>query len=153
MSKVEIASLEALTAWVGKEVAVSEWLQVDQGRIDRFAEATNDRQWIHVDPARAAAETPFGGTIAHGYLTLSLISNLMMEALEVGGGRMIINYGINRLRFVTPVRCNDRVRARFTLEGLEDIKGGVQAAWNVQVEIDGQAKPACAVEILFRYYA
>ena len=153
MPKNLIPSLAALPEWVGREVALSDWLLVDQARIDRFAEATGDHQWIHVDPARAAAETPFGGTIAHGYLTVALIATLMLDSLEVGGCRMVINYGINRLRFVTPVRCNDRVRARFTLEGLEDIKGGVQAAWNVQVEIDGQAKPACAVEILFRYYA
>ena len=152
MPKVHIPSLDALKQWVGKEVAVSDWLQIDQDRINRFGDATLDHQWIHLDPVRAAAEAPYGGTIAHGYLTLALIPSLMMETLEVGGGRIIINYGLNRLRFPTPVRCKDRIRARFVVAGLEDIQGGVQVTWNVQVDIEGQAKPACVAELLYRLY-
>jgi acyl dehydratase len=153
MPRIEIPNIEALRSWLGREVAVSDWLPVTQDRINRFADATGDHQWIHVDPVRAAAESPFGGTIAHGYLTLALIPRLMMEALDVGGGRMIVNYGLDRLRFVTPVRCLDRVRAHFTLAGMEDFPGGVQIHWTVQVEIEGQPKPACIAEILFRQYS
>ena len=153
MPKALIPSLEALPEWVGREVALSDWLPVTQERIDRFAEATGDHQWIHVDPARAAAESPYGGTIAHGYLTVALIATLMLDSLEVGGCRMVINYGINRLRFLTPVRSGDRVRARFTLAALETIKGGVQLLWTVQVEIEGQTKPACVAEVVYRLYS
>jgi acyl dehydratase len=152
MPKVLIPSLAALPEWVGREVALSDWVLVDQARIDRFAEATGDHQWIHVDPARAAAESPYGGTIAHGYLTVALIATLMLDSLEVGGCRMVINYGINRLRFLTPVRSGDRVRARFTLAAVEPIKGGVQLLWTVSVEIEGQTKPACAAEVVYRLY-
>ena len=152
MPKVLIPSLAALKEWIGREVALSDWLPVTQERIDRFAEATGDHQWIHVDPARAAAESPYGGTIAHGYLTVALIATLMLESLEVGGCRMVINYGINRLRFLTPVRSGDRVRARFTLAALEAIKGGVQLLWTVSVEIEGQTKPACVAEVVYRLY-
>jgi acyl dehydratase len=152
MPKVHIPSLEALPEWIGNEVALSDWVLVDQARIDRFAEATGDHQWIHVDPVRAAAESPFGGTIAHGYLTVALIATLMLESVEVEGCRMIINYGVNRLRFLTPVRCGDRVRARFTLAALEPIKGGVQLEWTVQVEIEGQTKAACVAEVVYRLY-
>jgi acyl dehydratase len=152
MPKVLIPSLEALPEWVGREVALSDWLPVTQERIDRFAEATGDHQWIHVDSARAAAESPYGGTIAHGYLTVALIATLMLDSLEVEGCRMVINYGINRLRFLTPVRSGDRVRARFTLAALEAIKGGVQLLWTVNVEIEGQTKPACVAEVVYRLY-
>ena len=152
MPKVLIPSLEALPEWVGREVVLSDWLPVTQERIDRFAEATGDHQWIHVDPARAAAESPYGGTIAHGYLTVALIATLMLDSLEVGGCRMVINYGINRLRFLTPVRSGDIVRARFALAALEAIKGGVQLLWTVNVEIEGQTKPACVAEVVYRLY-
>ena len=152
MPKTLIPGLAALNEWIGKEVALSDWLLVDQARIDRFAEATGDHQWIHVDPARAAAESPFGGTIAHGYLTVTLIATLMLESVEVEGCRMIINYGVNRLRFLTPVCSGDRVRVRFTLAALEAIKGGVQLLWTVQVEIEGQTKPACVAEVVYRLY-
>ncbi|MDT3735904.1 MAG: MaoC family dehydratase [Denitratisoma sp.] len=152
MPKITIKNLEELKQWVGKEVAVSDWLQVDQDRIDRFADATGDHQWIHVDPARAKAESPFGATIAHGYLTLSLLPHMMMETLDVQGGRMSINYGLNRVRFSAPVRAGDRIRSRFTLASLEDIPGGIQYAWHALVEIEGQHKPACAAEMIARRY-
>ena len=152
MPKITIKNLDELKQWVGKEVAVSDWLQVDQDRIDRFADATGDHQWIHVDPARAQAESPFGSTIAHGYLTLSLLPHMMMETLAIEGGRMSINYGLNRVRFAAPVRCNDRIRTRFTLAELEDIQGGIQVTWHALIEIEGQHKPACVAEMIARRY-
>ena len=153
MPRITIASLEALEQRVGKEVAVSDWLRVDQERIDRFAEATGDRQWIHVDPARAQAESPFGATIAHGYLTLSLIPHMMLETLDVEGGRMSINYGLDRVRFPAPVRSGERIRSRFTLARLEHIPGGIQLTWHVLVEIEGSHKPACVAEMIARHYS
>ncbi len=153
MPKIIIKDLEELKQWVGKEVATSDWLTVDQDRIDRFADATGDHQWIHVDPERAKAESPFGATIAHGYLTLSLLPHMMMETLDVQGGRMSINYGLDRVRFSAPVRSGDRIRTRFTLASLEDIPGGIQYAWHALVEIEGQHKPACAAEMIARRYA
>jgi acyl dehydratase len=153
MTKTEIRTVEELKQWLGKEVATSDWLKIDQDRIDRFADATGDHQWIHVDPARAASESPFGTTIAHGYLTLSLLPHMMMETLDVQGGRMSINYGLNRVRFSAPVRCNDRIRTRFTLAALEDIPGGIQVTWHALVEIEGQHKPACVAEMIARRYA
>ncbi len=152
MPKITINSLEELRQWVGREIAASDWLAVDQGRIDRFADATGDHQWIHVDPARAKAESPFGATIAHGYLTLSLLPHLMLETLEVQGGRMSINYGLNRVRFAAPVRAGDRIRARFTLAALEDIPGGIQLTWHALIEIEGPHKPACVAEMIARRY-
>ncbi|MCC6880071.1 MAG: MaoC family dehydratase [Rhodocyclaceae bacterium] len=153
MPKITIKSLDELKRWVGKEVAASDWLQIDQDRIDRFADATGDHQWIHVDPARAKLESPFGSTIAHGYLTLSLLPHMMMETLAVEGGRMSINYGLNRVRFASPVRAGDRIRTRFTLAELEDIAGGIQVTWHALVEIEGQHKPACVAEMIARRYA
>jgi acyl dehydratase len=149
----QIESIYALANYVGKEVGVSDWLEISQERINQFAEATGDRQWIHIDPDRAAKESPFRTTIAHGFLTLSLLSELGKMTLSVGGVRMGINYGLNRVRFVSPVPSNARIRSRFTLSALEEIKGGVQAAWNVTVERDGSDKPCCVAEWLVRYYA
>jgi acyl dehydratase len=148
----EIESVAKLGEFVGREVAVSDWLEVSQARIDQFAEATGDRQWIHTDPGRAARESPFGGTIAHGFLTLSLLSELGRTAMTVKGVRMGINYGLNRVRFVSPVPAGSRVRGRFTLAALEEIEGGAQAAWGVTVEREGGGKPCCAAEWLVRYY-
>jgi acyl dehydratase len=148
----DIESVEKLSEFVGREVALSEWLEVSQERIDRFAEATEDRQWIHVEPERAARESPFKGTIAHGFLTLSLLSEMMRTALEVGGVRMGINYGLGRVRFVAPVPAGSRIRGRFKLATLEKIRGGAQAAWEVSVEREGGDRPCCVAEWLVRYY-
>ena len=153
MVKNTIQSLDELKQWVGKEVATSDWLKIEQERTDRFAEATGDCQWIHVDTARATVESPFGSTIAHGYLTLSLLPHMMMETLDVQGGRMSINYGLNRVRFSAPVRAGDRIRTRFTLARLEDIPGGIQYTWHALIEIEGQHKPACVAEMIARRYA
>ena len=152
MPVTQIESVAGLSEHVGQEVAVSDWLEVSQERINQFAEATEDRQWIHTDPERAARESPFKETIAHGFLTLSLLSELGKLAMSVGGVRIGINYGLNRVRFVRPVPARSRIRGRFTLVALEEIKGGVQATWGVKVERDGIDKPCCVAEWLVRYY-
>ena len=148
----EVESVGKLTEFVGREVALSEWVEVSQERIDAFAGATEDRQWIHTDPERAARESPFRGTIAHGFLTLSLLSELGRTAMKVGGVRMGINYGLTRVRFVAPVPAGSRIRGRFTLAALEEIRGGAQATWEVSVEREGGDKPCCVAEWLVRYY-
>jgi acyl dehydratase len=148
----QIESVAGLSEHVGQEVAVSDWLEVSQERINLFAEATEDRQWIHTDPERAARESPFKQTIAHGFLTLSLLSELGKLAMSVGGVRMGINYGLNRVRFVSPVPAGSRIHGRFTLATVEEIKGGVQATWSVTVEREGGEKPSCVAEWLVRYY-
>jgi acyl dehydratase len=137
---------------IGREVAVSDWLEVSQQRIDQFADGTGDHQWIHVDAARAATESPFRTTIAHGFLTLSLLSPLMRDAIQFSGVRMAINYGLNRVRFTSPVPAGSRVRARATLQNVEDISGGFQATWLVTIDREHSEKPACIAEWLVRYY-
>ena len=152
MPVTHIENIAEIANYAGKEVGVSDWLEVPQERIDQFADATGDRQWIHIDPERAARESPFKTTIAHGFLTLSLLSALARVAISVGGVRMGINYGLNRVRFVSPVPAGAHIRGRFTLGTLEEIKGGVQATWNVTVECEGSEKPCCVAEWLVRYY-
>jgi len=152
MALTEIESVAGLGEYVGREAAVSDWLEVSQERINQFAEATGDRQWIHVDPERAARESPFRQAIAHGFLTLSLLSELGRTAMSVGGVRMGINYGLNRVRFISPVPAGARIRGRFTLSALEEIKGGAQATWDVTIEREGGERPCCAAEWLVRYY-
>jgi acyl dehydratase len=137
------ASLTEIKNAVGREVGVSSWILIDQERIDAFADATEDRQFIHVDPA-AAAQTPFGGTIAHGFLSLSLLSRMGAEAMLVPDGiRMAINYGLDRVRFLAPVRSGSRVRGRFSLDSVEEKAAGqVLLRHTVTVEIEGEDKPA-----------
>ena len=137
---------------VGQEVAVTDWLEITQARVNLFADATGDHQWIHVDPARAAAELPSKTTIAHGFLTLSLVSTLLRDAVELTGLRMAINYGLNRVRFVSPVPTGARIRGRFTLSSVEDAGGSLQAVWNLTVEREGGEKPCLVAEWLVRYY-
>jgi acyl dehydratase len=151
MAKTTI-HMDELAHWVGREVATSDWLEITQERIDRFAEAGGDHQWIHVDPERAARESPFGRTVAHGFLTVAVLSKLLGDSLEIAGKRMGINYGLNRLRFPSPVPSGARVRGRFVLGALEAIEGGVQTTWNVTVEREGEAKPALVAEWLTRHY-
>ena len=153
MPVTQMESIAALRDHVGQEIAISDWLAVSQDRINQFAEATEDRQWIHVDPERAARESPFKETIAHGFLTLSLLSELGKRAMSVGGVRMGLNYGLNRVRFVSPVPAGSRIRGRFTLATVKEIDGGVEATWKVTVERDGGEKPCCVAEWLVRYYA
>ncbi|MFO1287088.1 MAG: MaoC family dehydratase [Rubrivivax sp.] len=144
-----LADLERLT---GQEIGLSDWIEVDQRRIDLFADATEDHQWIHVDPARAAAG-PFGTTVAHGFLTLSLLAPMFASAFRVDGVRMGINYGLNKVRFPAPVRVGSRVRGRFVLLAYEPIEGnGVQLTVRVTVEMEGSDKPACVAESVTRRY-
>jgi acyl dehydratase len=148
-----VVPLSQLSGLVGQEVATSDWLVVTQDRIDAFADATNDHQWIHVDAERAKAETPSGTTIAHGFLTLSLLSTLMRDAVTVDGLRMTLNYGLNRVRFVSPVPSGSRIRARVALGNIEDLGDSTQATWNVTIEREGGEKPAVVVEWIVRYYS
>ena len=137
---------------VGDQFGPSEWLEIDQERIDRFAEATDDPQWIHVDSVRAA-EGPFGTTIAHGFLTLSLLVRFWDEVRPKDGGyRMGINYGSNKVRFPSPVPVGSRLRGHFTVAAIEEIEGGVQVTLNGVAEREGQEKPVCAAELVFRQY-
>lgn len=147
-----IASLDSLKELVGQEIGCSEWFVVTQDRIQRFAEATEDRQWIHLDRERAQRESPYGATIAHGFLTLSLISFLARQTMEIRTGvRMTVNYGLNRVRFPAPVRADSRIRVRFTLAALKEIPDAVEAAYSVFVESDTTEKPCCAAEWIVRY--
>ena len=143
--------LSDLQALVGQEVGVSDWMIVDQQRIDRFAEATGDRQWIHVDAVRAAAG-PFGTTIAHGFLTLSLLPEMSASAFEVRDTRMGVNYGLNRVRFPAPVPSGSRIRARFRLLGYEPLEGGAQLTTEVTMEREGAEKPVCIAESVARRF-
>jgi acyl dehydratase len=149
-----IEGIEELKTLAGQEVGASDWFEITQSRINDFADATGDHQWIHLDVERAKTNSPFGSTIAHGFLTLSLLPHLSEQAYDVRGNfKMGINYGLNRLRFVSPVPAGSRVRARFTLQSVEDVAGGHQIAWAVTVETEGGAKPALVAEWLVRYYA
>ena len=146
-----VVDLGSLSGLVGRHVATSGWFEVTQDRIDGFAEATGDRQWIHIDPERARADTPFGATIAHGFLTLSLVPALMSAALTVTGVRMALNYGLNRVRFVSPVPSGSRIRALIALSGTRELGDGLQARWQVTVEREGGDKPAAVIEWIVRY--
>ena len=147
-----MSTIRSLASRVGQEVGVSPWVEIDQARIDTFAKAIDDFQWIHVDPARAK-DSPFGGTIAHGFLTLSLLSHLSERTFSFADRRMGVNYGLNRVRFTSPVPSGSRVRARFTLAKYEPIEpGGVQVTWSVVMEIEGKEKPALVAEWLGRHY-
>jgi acyl dehydratase len=147
-----VANLDELRTLAGQDIGTSDWIVVDQERIDAFAAATGDHQWIHVDVARARTDTPFGSTIAHGFLTLSLISALMRDTVSLSGLRMSINYGLNRVRFVSPVPAGSRIRARVTLAAIAAVDDGVQATWGVTVEREGGERPAAVAEWLVRYY-
>ena len=144
--------VEALAARVGSELACSGWIEVSQARIDAFAAATGDRQWIHLDPERARRDSPWGTTIAHGYLTLSLLPALIESCLRVEGVAMAVNYGLDRLRFPAPVPAGGRIRARIALEAATPVDGGVQAHWLATIELEGGERPACVARMLARYY-
>lgn len=148
----EIASLEEMKTLIGSEVAVSAWVAITQERVKLFADATGDHQWIHVDEARAAAESPFRGTIAHGFLTLSLVPAMLASALNMVDMKMGLNYGLNKVRFPAPVPVGSRLRARLTILTIEDIEGGAQVEWGVVIEREGSAKPVCVAEFVMRRY-
>jgi acyl dehydratase len=143
-----------LRGLVGQEVGVSDWFTLTLERINAFAEVTEDRQWIHCDADRARAESPYGTTIAHGYLTLSLLSHLLSQAVRVTGPfSRIINYGLNRVRFPAAVPAGARIRARCTLQAAEEVPGGLQVAWMVTMECEGEPKPVMVAETLTRFYS
>lgn len=145
------ARLVDLQALVGQDIGTSDWLTIDQARIDRFAEATGDHQWIHVDPVRAAAG-PFGTTVAHGFLTLSLLPHFFESAFAIDDVRMGINYGLNRVRFTNPVPVGGRVRGQFRLLAFEPLEGGAQLTVQATVELQGSSKPACVAETVSRRF-
>jgi len=145
------AHLADLQPLLGQEIGVSDWIVVDQQRIDQFAQATGDHQWIHIDPVRAA-QGPFGKTIAHGFLTLSLLPELFAAAFDVADVRMGVNYGLNKVRFTAPVPSGSRVRGRFVLRGYQPIDGGAQLTVEATIELEGSAKPACVAETLSRRF-
>lgn len=148
-----IDSLDELKNHVGKEIGVTDWFLMTQERIQQFADATGDHQWIHVDVERSRRESPFQATIAHGFLTLSLLPQFMPQVLQTKGGiRMGINYGLNRLRFVSPVRSGARIRARFTLQSTKEVGGGLEIVYAVTVEGENLQKPICVAEWVVRYY-
>src|SRR5713226_2471450 len=147
-----ISGIEELRTLAGQEVAQSDWIEITQPLIDAFAETTGDRQWIHTDAERAKTESPFGRTIAHGFLTLSLLSRLASQALQVQGDfKMAINYGLNRVRFPAPVPVGSRLRGRFTLQSVEDLTGCVQVICAVTEEVEGEAKPSVVSQCDMRY--
>jgi len=148
----EIASLAELKSLIGQEVAVSDWVQISQERVNLFAEATGDRQWIHLDVERCRKESPFGGTVAHGFLTLSLLPMLMENAFVMTDVKMGVNYGLNKVRFPSAVPVGSRVRGRMTLLTVEDIEGGAQMMWQVTMEREGSDKPVCVAESISRRY-
>jgi acyl dehydratase len=145
------AKLQELQALIGQEIGQSDWITVDQHRIDLFAQATGDHQWIHVDPERAA-KGPFGKTIAHGFLTLSLLPELFAAAFDVADVRMGVNYGLNKVRFTAPVPAGSRVRGRFVLREYLPIEGGAQLTVEALIELEGSSKPACVAETVSRRY-
>jgi acyl dehydratase len=153
MPPFEVAHLSALKELEGREVPPTDWLVLTQDRIQQFAEATEDRQWIHVDPDRAARESPYGGTIAHGFLTLSLLSYFCREAIRVEKGvGMRINYGLNRVRFPSAVRSGSAIRARVTLLSVKESPQFVDNVLSVTIESQGSDKPCCVAEWVVRYY-
>ncbi|MDA8271997.1 MAG: MaoC family dehydratase [Actinomycetota bacterium] len=148
-----VVGLEGLRALAGRDLGPSEWLEMTQERVNTFADATGDRQWIHVDPERAK-QGPFGGPIAHGYLTLSLVIPMFVELLDIQGVKMSVNYGMEKVRFPSPVPVGSKIRLKVGVDLVEDVPGnGVQMTMDFTVEIEGSTKPACAAQVLYRHYA
>jgi acyl dehydratase len=153
MTPVVLDSLESLRQFVGKEIAVSDWMAITPERIRQFAEATEDRQWIHVDEERARRESPYGATIAHGFLTLSLLGYLLKQTITLPRDlRWTVNYGLNRVRFPAPVRAGARIRARVALVALKKLPDCTEAVFGMTVEVEGSEKPCCVAEWILLYY-
>jgi acyl dehydratase len=150
---MRIDGVEGLSKLLGEHLGYSDWHTVTQEAVNLFADATGDHQWIHVDPERAAKESPFGATIAHGYYTLSLAPVLLAQIMTVSGVTYGLNYGCNKVRFTSPVVVGSNVRAGATIVAIEERSGGTQVAMEVVFELEGSEKPACVAEIVFRYYA
>lgn len=153
MAITTINGLDELRAAVGRDLGTTDWLEITQERVNTFAEATGDHQWIHVDIERAKAESPFGGPIAHGYLTLSLTNLFLPQIVEVTGISSGVNYGVNKVRFPAAVPVGSRVRGNVRLDAAEDVRGGVQTTMLITVELEGSEKPACIVEAISRWLA
>jgi acyl dehydratase len=152
MPPFKVETLDGLKAFCGQELAVTDWFEMTQERIDRFADVIDDHQWIHLDLDRARRESPYGTTIAHGFLTLSLITRFMAEAIQLSDLRMSINYGLNRVRFPSAVRTGSRIRARIVLLRIRDLPDSVEATYSVTIENEGSDKPCCVAESMARYY-
>ena len=154
MPPLVVESPHSLGRFVGREIATTEWFLLTQDRIQQFAETTEDRQWIHIDRERAQRDSPYGTTIAHGFFTLSLVSYFLQKAIQIGSGvRMSVNYGLNRVRFPSPVLAGSRIRARFTLQATKDIADTVEATFSVVIEGENSDKPCCVAEWVVRYYS
>jgi acyl dehydratase len=154
MPPLVVSNPKALKELIGQEIGVTEWFRLTQERITLFAEATEDRQWIHLDQARASEESPYGATIAHGFLTLSLVSHFLKTAIQIQNGvRLAVNYGLNRVRFPAAVRTDTRIRARVALLALKELSDSVEAVYNVTIESEQSEKPACVAEWIVRYYS
>ena len=147
-----VQAIEEFHALKGAHLGYSDWHLIDQERVDRFADATDDHQWIHVDPERAAGG-PFGGTIAHGYLTLSLAPVLLHDLLHVDGMRLGVNYGCNKVRFPSPVKVGSKLRLGAEVADVEDVEGGVQVTLDLVLETEGAAKPSCVAQVVYRYFS
>jgi acyl dehydratase len=153
MPPLVVETAVSLKDFVGREIAVTDWLTITQDRIERFAEVTEDLQWIHVDRERAQRDSLYGTTIAHGFLTLSLLSHFMKQAIQIRGGvRMGINYGLNRVRFPSPVRAGSKIRARIGLLSFKQLSDALEATFSIAVEIENSDKPCCVAEWVLRYY-
>jgi acyl dehydratase len=154
MQTFVLESLHSLRDLTGREIATTGWLRMTQEHISQFAEATGDRQWIHTDPERAQRESPYGATIAHGFLTLSLMSHFLREAIHLPASvKRTINYGLNRVRFPAPVRAGESIRARIRLQSCRELAGSVEAVYDITIEVEGGDKPCCAAEWILRYYS
>ncbi|HYD96232.1 MAG TPA: MaoC family dehydratase [Noviherbaspirillum sp.] len=147
-----IASVAELRELVGQEIAVTDWFAITQERVNQFADATGDHQWIHLDVERSKRESPYGTTIAHGFLTLSLLPMIMQSAVSMPEAKLSVNYGLNKVRFPAPVPVGSKVRGRLSLKEVEDIEGGVQVTWLVAIEREGGDKPVCVAESIARRY-
>ena len=153
MAPVVLEDVRALKEFVGREIGITAWLSLTQKRIEQFAEATEDRQWIHLDRDRASRESPYGTTIAHGFLTLSLVSYFVREAIEIRGGvRMAVNYGLDHVRFPSPIRSESKIRARIAVRRLKELSDAVEVTFNVTIESEHSEKPCCVAEWVVRYY-
>jgi acyl dehydratase len=152
MEKLIINSYDEFAAHLGQQIGVSDWIQIDQDRINMFADATNDHQWIHVDPARASVESPYKSTIAHGYLTLSLLPCLWQELIHVNNLKMMVNYGMDKMRFGVPVLCGEKVQLVASLHSIENLRGICKAGIQFQIMVEGKKRPALEGIATFLYY-
>jgi acyl dehydratase len=153
MATTTFDGIDAVRAAVGTHLGFSDWTEITQQRVDQFADATGDHQWIHVDPERARAESPFGGPIAHGYLTLAISNEMLPQIVEVRGVSMGVNYGVDKVRFPAPVPVGARLRAGAELLAVTDVTGGIQTTMRITIEVEDAEKPACVIESLSRFFA